>query len=239
MTAHDPTDDDTDLPAACRPTADRLNRALDGDGSLSAVAADPHAVACPACRERVRLAALVFDALSDGTPVVLPFGFAERTVKAVLADRSRRRFTGYVGAGLATAAAVLVAVFTAPRRAPEVVESGPPTTHTITTEPTPPVNPPATDDLVKAGEVLRELTRRTAETTAAAPRAFAPLVDVIDVPAVSPMELLTADIDAVGRTLGEIHGTAAAGFEPVADGTLRAVTHVYEQLASGGVKTGS
>jgi hypothetical protein len=111
------------VPPECRATADLTPRALDGGAPPGSLDADPHAAACPACRQRVRAArALVaLFALPKGPPAA-PAGFADRVLKAVEQDRRAERWRRIGATGVkvvacaALAAAVLVGAFVIARK---------------------------------------------------------------------------------------------------------------------------
>ncbi|HJZ54886.1 MAG TPA: hypothetical protein VKE74_07995, partial [Gemmataceae bacterium] len=111
----DPEHDDLDLVAPeCRPTTDRIQRVLDGDGSLAEFDADPHPALCPTCRERVCAARVLLAALATAPEApVAPARSTGSILAAVRADhraRIRRRVFAAAG-GLAVAAVVAVVIW--------------------------------------------------------------------------------------------------------------------------------
>src|SRR5688572_3089611 len=110
------------VPPACGPTLACLQAVLDGEHSAETLDADPHALACPTCRERIRAARLVLAAFAaPEVRVPLPSGLTSSILAGVRTDRAvrlrRRAFAG----SLAVAAAVLVAVFLLNRKEPEPI----------------------------------------------------------------------------------------------------------------------
>lgn len=211
--------DDELVPPECRATVDLIQQALDGDAGI-ALDADPHPVACAACRARVRAARVLFDALAaPRDPVAVPSGFADRVLAAVAADRASlapapRRFPK-VAALLALAAAVLVGVWfiardpkpneTAQQPVPPApVEVAPPPREQ---EPAPrPIN--IGTEVAKAGQAFRDAPKPLTESVAVAPKLFDALTGTFKLPAppADPM----ANVE-----LPNLPVAARAGLEPV------------------------
>src|SRR5688572_12071680 len=96
LTVHENPEDEP-VPPECRATVDLIQRALDGTDALDA---DAHALACPACRERVRAARVLLSVLAlPSEPVAVPAGFADRVVQSMWAERrARTRLRSYAAA---------------------------------------------------------------------------------------------------------------------------------------------
>lgn len=233
-------DDTADLtPPACGPTLARLQAALDGDGPLDPLDADPHALGCPVCRERIRAARVLLAALAAPTvPATLPPAFTNSILAAVRADRrarSRRQVFALAG-GLAAAAAVLVAVFALTRGKPDAPESAqrPPAPVVVPNpEPAPAPAPEPRpvrlgDELAKAGEALRGTSKPITDPAAAAPKVLATLAGGwLTAPAVPAPTLKDA-----GKSLADIRSAAADGLEPVTGSVTKAFARLKKDVES-------
>ncbi|MBA4066495.1 MAG: hypothetical protein C0501_22865 [Isosphaera sp.] len=227
MTRPTPTDDP--LPPACRATADRLNRVLDGEWEAASLDADRHPAGCAACRERVAAARLVLSVLAQPEPVAAPPGLTDRIVSAVRADRraqARRRVLAFAG-GLAAAAAVALAAWLgrpadAPQpRAPDVAAGVPPA---VAPEPRAvPVR--IGEGLSKFGQALRDTPIGIADASAA-PRVLATLTDALT-RRLDPAE------EPTGTTLADLPDAARAGLEPVTGTAQKAFARLLRDV--GGV----
>jgi hypothetical protein len=216
------------LPPACRATADRLNRVLDGEWEATSLDADRHPAACAACRERVAAARLILSVLATPEPVAAPPGLTDRIVSAVRADRrsrARRRVLAFAG-GLAAAAAVVLAVWLgrptdAPPVAPDVAVNVPPA---VAPKPQPaPVR--IGEGLSKFGQALRD-TPVGLPDPADAGRVFATLTDALTRP------MAPAD-GAPGSALADLPDAARAGLEPVTGTAQKALARLLRDV--GGV----
>lgn len=226
---------------ACRATADRLNRVLDGELAVAALAADPHPASCPACRERVAAAQLLLAVLANPEPVVVPSGMTDRILAAVQADRQaeptprgRRRVVAF--AAVAVAAAVFLAVWLptspdAPKpdgtpRTPEVAKATP--APEVAPEP-PPIR--IGDELAKAGAALRGAPRTITDPAGSAPDMLSKLTDALTRP-LAPME----DMGPARAALADLPDAARAGLEPVTGTAQKAFSRLMRDVTAIGSK---
>lgn len=223
------------LPPECRATAELIQRALDGEGVAGPLDADPHATACPACRQRVRAAkALLALFAAPRAPAAVPAGFADRVIAAVEKDRRvepwrKAASTGAkVAACAAIAAAVVVAAFVlrppqpqpdapgapaevAKQRGPEVA----PAPHAKEAAPAP--QPRAirlADELAKAEQKLLEVPKPLAESAALAPKLFDAIGSALKMPDM-PNDPMADMLEPARRSLAELPLAARDGLEPV------------------------
>jgi hypothetical protein len=234
-----PTPDDfperDPVPPECRATAELIQRVLDGEAAPGPLEADPHAGACPACRQRVRAArALLAMFAAPREPVVVPAGFTDRIGKAVQDDRHAAAWrkvasTGAtVAACAAIAAAVVIAAFVlrppqpqpdVPGKPPEVARrQGPevaPAPHAKGAAPAPqPRTIRLADELAKAEQKLLEVPNPLAESAAVAPKLFGALGSALKMPDM-PNDPMAGALEPARKSLSELPGAAQAGLEPV------------------------
>jgi hypothetical protein len=234
-----PTPDDLPdrepVPPECRATADLIQRVLDGEAAPGALEADPHAAACPACRQRARAArALAALFAAPRAPVAAPAGFADRVVAAVQKDRHAEVWRRIASSGAkvvacaAIAAAVVVAAFVLrpPQPRPEVPGKPPevakhqepevaPAPHAKDPQPAP--RPRAirlADEFAKAEQKLLEVPRPLAESAAAAPKLFDALGSALKMPDM-PNDPMADALEPARKSLAELPVAARAGLEPV------------------------
>lgn len=217
-----PPEPDDLVPPACRPTTDRLQAVLDGDARAAALDADPHAVACPACRDRVRAAFVLLGALPATPRTTVRVDLADTIVAAVRADaRSRFRRRVLTGVCALAASVALVVWLRWPTPQPDALRN-----ETVEVHPTPPLPepPPAKaepvrvgDQLARFGEALRESARPLTDPAKSAPGAFAALAEKLTRAATGPG---AAKFEPARDTLAEIPAAARVGLEPVT-GTAR------------------
>ncbi len=219
------------VPPACRATVERIQRAL--DGGPAALGADPHAAVCTVCRERVRAAGVLLSVLAaPPTAVAVPFGFADRVLAAVAADRRVERpldrrgrvaRVARVGAWAALAAAVVVGTFyLAARQRPTagpVETANPaevaPAPRERPARPDPPPQPVRLgDEFAKAGQALLGAPQPLTESVAAAPRLIEAFTGPFK-PSGPPPEPVSAAIEPARRSLAELPVAARTGLEPV------------------------
>jgi hypothetical protein len=162
MTDFDPTAEPDPARPGCEAGQSALQRLLDGEPHWDAPEAAAHRAACADCREELALARTLARLPAE---VVVPAGFADRTVRAALRARRRRRSLQVAGAGLALAASLLVVVLVnrpRPGPAPDdsrlvVVVPGP-NQDVATATPEKPLG----EAVSEARDAIVQLTKRTA-----------------------------------------------------------------------------
>jgi hypothetical protein len=215
--------------------ADAVASAASSPSAPGALEADPHATACPACRQRVRAArALAALFAAPRAPVAAPAGFADRVVAAVQRDRHAevRRKIASTGAKVvacaAIAAAVVIAAFVlrpprpqsdAPGKPGEVAKQpGPevaPAPHPKESQPAPPPRAPRlADELAKAEQKLLEVPRPLAESAAVAPKLLDALGSALKLPD-APAAPMAGALGPARRSLAELPAVTQTGLEPV------------------------
>ena len=239
-TALDPFTDDRPVPPECRATADRLQLALDGDALFDDT--DTHAVACLACRDRVRAARVLLAMLATPEPVAVPAGFSARVLTAVAADR-RVQTRGRVykaAAWLALAAAVLVGAWfivnanakndrtpVAPAL-PEVVQQPKPVAPPVVKPPAPP--PRIGDAVASAAQTIIATQKPFADAVAVAPKLFDLLAAPFTTPAAhDPMAVALAP---ARKTLADLPATARTGLAPVTGTAQKAFNRLLRDVSS-------
>ena len=225
------------IPPECVPTLTRVQAVLDGDATFTDLAADAHPALCARCRGRVRAARVLLASMSRRADSAVPAGLTASILAGVRADgRARRRAVALVG-GLATAAAVVVAVWvfsrpaTVPEGAGQVPAPAPaPAVIPVATPPTP-VPPAVRIDagLDKAGDALRESSRVVSEPLTAAPGLFAAFPERLVHP---PATSLSPDIGPIRKSLTEIPEAARTGLEPVTGSALKAYTRFVRDVSA-------
>ncbi|HEX4607753.1 MAG TPA: hypothetical protein VH092_06045 [Urbifossiella sp.] len=225
-----------DDPPACGPTLAAVQAVLDGARPVADLDAGPHAAGCPACRARVAEARVLLTALAlPAEPIVVPAGFAAGVLSAVRTDRrarTRRTRMVSIGAGLAVAATVLIAVWVAnrPTGTPDVVQQtpGPKPIPTPRPEPAPPPRPVRVSaELAKAGDALRDSSRPLTDPAAAAPKVLATLAEAMIPSAAVPVN---QDVTPVGATLADLPAAARTGLEPVTGTTQKAFNRLLRDV---------
>ncbi len=178
------------------------------DGDVPAAALDSsHAAACPDCAGRVRFARILLNA-APPVRVTVPSTFAAHTLARVTRDRRTQRHVRLAGV-LALAAGVAVAIVVSrPAGKRELVEVVP--IPTLAPQPVP--APRVVDVMADAGSVFASLTRRAADA--------APQLRPASIAAPSPP---APALDPFGDALAAVPAAAASGFEPITDGTMRAI----------------
>lgn len=243
------TPEDEPVPPECRATVDRIQNALDG-ASGDALDADPHATACPACRERVRAARVLLSVLAlPSEPVAVPEGFANRVVEAMKAERyTRIRRRSYVGAIGALAAAVLLAVglawyfepapqpvvFTKPvAPPPERAELAPaPREKGPNPEQAPEPRPIRFGDAVaNTGQAILDTPKPFAESVAVAPKVLDVLTSPFKLPA-PPADPMGAALEPARKSLAEIPIAAREGLQPVTGTAEKAFARFLRDVGS-------
>ena len=227
------------LPPACRPSADRLNAALDGVGSLHDLDADPHAIACSVCRGRVRAARMLLAALAEPpAPPTLPL-FTGAIVAEMLADRRtrKRRRAFAIAGGFALAAAVLIAVWTRTSR-PQPTPEAPGSRDLAVLPPAPTPAPDRVpeekplrigDELAKAGLAFQNSSRPITEPAASAPKVFAALAESLTKPMAQPAE---TDLGPARASLAELPVAARTGLEPVTGSAQKALSRLLKDVGA-------
>lgn len=241
------TPDDEPVPPECRATVARIQSALDGDAD--ALAADPHATACAACRERVRAARVLLAVLAmPAEPVAVPAGFADRVVKAMWADRHVRTRRGVYKtfAYLALAASVLIAVFgivfSGKRQKPDNFLPAVPfeTAQLLEVAPAPrEKTPPAPEArpirfgeaVANTGQAIRDTPRPFAESVAVAPKVFDVLTGPFRLPA-PPADPMANALEPARKSLAELPVAARAGLEPVTGTAEKAFARFLRDVGS-------
>jgi hypothetical protein len=229
-----PEPDDLDLVApACRPTTERLQRVLDGDGTLVELDTDPHPAVCLTCRERIRAARGMLAALATAPEApVAPAGLSGSILAAVRADRRarlRQRVFAAAG-GLAVAAAVVLVIWL---RWPVPQSDAPQQKEIVVVpEPAPQPGPPPVrlgDQLAAAGEALRDSSRPITEPAASAPGVFASLVDTLSRP---PAQPAAASLEPARKSLADIPEAARIGFEPVTGSAQKGLNRLLRDVSA-------
>lgn len=242
---YDPADDSDPVAPECRATADAIQRVLDGVAAPETLDADPHAGACPACRERLRAARVLLAVLAaPGDPVPVPAAFTDRVLSAVRADRTasvrRRRMLSVAGV-LALAAAVLVGAWViidtnpvpAPERPKEVVRQPvpvpdvPPAPREKAPAP-PPIRIGA--EFARAGQAFRDAPKPIADSVAIAPKLLDALTGPFTTPA-APAPMGDA-LEPARRTLADLPDAARSGLEPVTGTAQKAFDRLLRDVAS-------
>lgn len=234
----DRTTEIADLPPpACGTTLARLQLVLDRELPAAVLDPDPHALECPACRERIAAARLLLAQLASPHRTSVPAGLTDAVLAAVREDRfARLRGRSYaVAAGIIAALAASVAVIVWLTGTPERPGVGMwnPALPDQAGEQTPPVAPEPRplrlgDELSRAGQALLDTSRPIAEPAAGAPRVFGALADSLAPPA-APDALWPG-----GSALAELPEAALAGLEPVASTTQKAFARLLRDV--GGVR---
>ena len=167
---------------------------------------DPtHPKTCADCR-RYASSARAIIGLADLPRPTPTAGFSNRVVIAALRERRVRAYRR-VGAGLAVAAGLIVAVvLSRPKPEPQYVQVQPPER--------------VEDRLADAGSALAALTRRTADDVIGPARS---LVPTLDAPTFSAAGFVPSEAEPAVEALAEIPQAAQAGFEPVTNSARRAV----------------
>jgi len=235
-----PFDEPQDEPVLpmCRPTVDRIQSVLDGEQTADALDADPHAIACPVCRERIRAARLLLIALAEYPAPAASPDLTNTIVAGVRADRRmrmRRRVFAAVG-GCAVAAAVLIGVWawwtsthSQSQDVPpiEMVDRTPPSSQP---GPVPESKPLRIDTtLAKAGEAFENSARPITEPAEAAPKMFATLTDGLLKPSALPAR---PDLEPARKSLAEIPVAAKTGLEPVTDTAQKAFSRLMHDVGA-------
>ena len=213
--------EDEPVPPQCRATVDLIQQVLDGEAG-AALDADPHPVACAACRARVRAARVLLDVLAaPGEPVAVPAGFADRVVKEMYAERHartrRKSYTYALGALAASlllvAGAMVVMYFVMPKEQGSKDEFVKPPAPPVEVAPPPREKPPAPpvrigDEFAKAGQAFRDAPKPITDSVAAAPKLFDALAGTFKLPAPPPDPMANVE-------LPNLPVAARAGLEPV------------------------
>jgi hypothetical protein len=250
---YDPSENENEtVPPQCRATVDLIQRALDGEETPGSLDADPHAAACPACRERVLAARVLLSVLSlPREPAAVPANFSDRVVKAMWEDRhARTRRNVYKAtAWLALAAAILIGLYTivsppqpdvvplpdmTPRGefarqpdvapAPRAKEPGP--------APAPEPRPiHIGDEVAKAEQKLLEVPKPLTDSVAVAPKLFEAITNPFKMPAGPPDPMATA-LEPARKSLTELPLAARVGLEPVTGTAEKAFKRFLHDVGS-------
>jgi hypothetical protein len=160
MTDLDPTSEPDPARPGCEAGQSALQRLLDGEPSWDSPKAAAHRAACTDCREELALARSMVRLPASA---VVPSGFADRTLRAAIQVRRRRRLL-QVGAGTVLAASVLVIVVasrprpeSAPDQVPIVVVAPGPNPDVAATAPQKPLG----EAVSEARDAIVQLTRRS------------------------------------------------------------------------------
>jgi hypothetical protein len=199
-----------------------LQARLDGE-ALCGDDVEAHLVHCSECRwlhsaaDRLRVGLL---AVPFPTP---PIGLSERVVADVLRDRKRRlmrRRLVFVGAGLAAAAAVIVALVLFPSTPKQIANGDPkPTIKDINT---PPLS--LNENVAEATSAVASLAKRTADETVSNGQIVVSSV---------PLPLPTEDVpplDPSAQSLRDAGHNVATGLEPVANSARQAFDRFLHDL---------
>jgi hypothetical protein len=205
----------------CSTYQDLLQRRLDGVGPEAPDDVRRHLAECPECRALDAAAGRLREGLRLLTLPYPPPDLGRRVLGRVVADRlARRRRRRRVGAALALAAGVLVALgvrlFGPFGKPPGPVEGPSP----VAKVPAPKDEPVALkDSAARAGTAVASLATRTADETVGEGRL---LIPVVVGPLPEELDLQPA-LKATTRSLGEASANVSAGFEPVTNSAPRAL----------------
>jgi hypothetical protein len=236
--------EDHSLPPVCRQTLDQMQCVLDGELPGTALDVDPHLSSCPACRERIAAAKLLFSILSMPVNVTpLPTGLTDKIVTSVLADRQAERRTQIrqraytLTGGLAVAAAVFLAVWlqwfdTSHKnnltQNPEIATAQP-------TNPNPELPRLSTtsrpvrlgDEFSKAEHALLGSSRPITEPATVAPQVLVRLTDVLTRPS-EP----TPEFEPARMSLIELPEAARTGLQPVTATAQKAFARLLRDVGA-------
>ena len=247
LTARDSFNDEP-VPPECRATVARIQGALDGDADT--LAADAHATACAACRERVRAARVLLSVLATpAEPTAVPPGFADRVLSQMWAERHvrtrRRSYAAVVGA---LAASVLLIAglswfFSSPHddlrprpdlpvlpqaKRPDIAPAP------REKEPTPAPEPRPIrfgDAVANTGQAIMDTPRPFAESVAVAPKVFDVLSSPFRLPA-PPADPMAHALEPARKSLAELPVAARAGLEPVTGTAEKAFARFLRDVGS-------
>lgn len=237
------------VPPECRATVDLIQRALDGDATADALDADSHALACTACRERVRAARVLLSALATpAEPVAVPAGFADRVVMAMWAERHERtRNRSFAAALWAIAAGILLVIglvwLTSPTKKevphPEdLVQTPQQPTPAPESRPNPPAPEPVPelrpirvgDALASTGQAILDAPKPLAESVAVAPKLLDVLSGPFKMPA--PADPMTTSLEPARKSLADLPEAARTGLEPVTGTAEKAFNRFLRDMGS-------
>jgi hypothetical protein len=211
----------------CRACRDRLQQALDSRGRVELPAASAD---CPDCAAWFAAARRLTAGLRLLTPPAPPPGLAFRVAARFAADRRALRLRRVTAAaGLAVAAALLLAVgarLLRPEPPPAPIPAPPPIAQD---GPTPPSGGSAPDLRVaanEAGEALSSLTTRTADKTVEKTRLLLPVV--VD-PSLAKLDL-QPPLGPPTRPFREAGEGMSSGLEPVTTAAGRAIRLFVDEL---------
>lgn len=196
-TDFDPSDDRRE----CQPAMAALQRLLDGEPLGDVAQVEMHRSTCVDCREEW---ALAHQLLRPIPAIVVPSGLVEASLSAVLADRRSSRRRRWMGAAMALAASVAIAVVVV--RPP--VDRQQVALVSIDPKPAPVVaaKKPNTDPIADARQALASLSR-SLPSTIETPRLNLDMTDPVD-----PLE-----------PLADARNGAERSIQPFADSARRAV----------------
>lgn len=226
----------------CGQTVARLQFVLDGELPATALDHDPHAVACPQCRERIATARVVLANLP--LPADPPDAQLTRQILAAVSanaerdrgERSRRRVFALAG-GLAIAASLWLGIWLIGQRdanppriqAPEIVNAAPTPEISVAPEPHPaPDRRPVRleDEFTKAEHALLGSSKPITEPATFAPMVLVKLTNVLTEPSPPPHETETT------MSLSELPDAARAGLLPVTTTTQKAFSRLLNDVGS-------
>lgn len=219
-----PEPDDA-APAECRPTLERLLRALDGGDPEAMLRDDAHLRGCRSCRERVHAASILTRALGASPRLDLNVSTILAAIAVDHATIVRRRWIA-AGTAVAVAAGVLLAIFFWPS-VPQPGQPLPLVRQRLPEAP-PPVEPPRIDRAIaNAGAAIQGIGRNFTEPGLPSPSVFAPLTEALSQ---SPLPPMAVDLEPAATSLAELPEAALSGIEPVTESASRVFTRLLQDV---------
>ncbi len=218
------------IPPACRPTLDRLQLVLDGELPATALDADSHTTACPACRERIAAARLLLSALAAPAELPVPSGLTDGILSAVREDRyariRQRSYVVAIGVGAALAASLLLVGWLNQKPAPTVPHGLLPAPDTAHVAPEPrPVR--IGDEFSKVGQAILGSSKPITEPVGAAPQMFTKLTDTLTRPTAP-----AGEFELTRKSLADLPDAARAGLEPVTGTAQKAFSRLMRDFGA-------
>ena len=215
----------------CPEVAHLLQLRLDGDqGSRSDQTLDEHLFSCRACRELFAAGHRLLEGLERSSAMSPPANLSEQITRRVLIDRARARRGRHIVAGLALAAAgILALVYYSPalRESPANVSLP---------EPIPAENQakagalPIRESVEQAGEAFYSLARRTADETLGQSRYLVP--PLLPEQRLPESEQIVSALKQPADSLEGLRTGVTGAFEPVAASARRAFHLFLKEVPS-------
>jgi anti-sigma factor RsiW len=197
----------------------QINRALDGEFSVTELSRNPHLSVCADCRSSLAAVPVLLEALQSQAEVVLPSGFAERVVPRVLAERKQtaeRKWGLKVLIGSLAASVAFAFVVAAPWRSTPTIR----TDSVAVRNPTEKL-PSVSKSFADAGTAFVSLTKRAANET------LAPARKLFAVRETAPTQANTS----LPRP-GDPVPAATSTIQPITDTTKRAINLFLRDVGS-------